>query len=119
MKKALAVCIGAAALLCTHTAHAVDCNAVNSLLAQGFSMEDIAARGGISLATVDACRRQRPGTLFNPAGPPPVNAAGPPPVNAAGPAPQQPWGAPPVNAAGPPPRNPAGPPPMNPAGIPK
>jgi len=119
MKRALVLCIGTLALVAARDAYAVDCNAVNNLLAQGFSMEDVAQSGGIPLAAVDACRRMRPNLGFNPAGPPPVNAAGPPPVNAAGPAPRNPAGPPPFNAAGPAPRNPAGPPPMNPAGIPK
>lgn len=119
MKKALAICIGVASLLATEVSYAVDCAAVVNLLNQGFSMEDVARAGGISLATVDACSRRHAGTGFNPAGPPPFNAAGPPPFNAAGPAPNNPAGPPPLNAAGPPPRNPAGPGPMNPAGIPR
>lgn len=119
MKKALAVCIGVATLLASRAAHAVDCGAVINLLNQGFSMEDIARAGGLSVATVDACARRHSGTGFNPAGPPPINPWGNPPVNAAGPAPRNPAGPPPVNAAGPAPRNPAGPGPMNPAGIPK
>jgi hypothetical protein len=119
MKNVLAACVAFAALVASSAAQAVDCNAVINLLNQGFSMEDVARAGNISLADVDACSRRHPGVGFNPAGPPPVNAAGPPPFNAAGPAPRNPAGAPPFNAAGPPPVNAAGPAPRNPAGIPR
>lgn len=104
MKRVLVVLTAALWLASASPATATNCNAILGLLNQGFSPEQIARGGGVSLSTVDACARRRTGAFrLNPAGPPPNNPAGPPPLN----------------AAGPPPLNAAGPPPMNPAGIPK
>ncbi len=112
MRTVIVIGFGLAALLRTApTVSAADCGVVDSLLAQGFSVVEVARQTGIPSSTVAACQRAQRNSIRIPSGNRRFGPAGPPPVGAAGPAPLNPAGPPPVGAAGPPPLNPAGPPP--------
>jgi len=126
------VAIGAALAMGTASPAGANCAQVNQLLAQGFSIGQVAnALGAPVDAVVQAClrpvsipggtnrtARMDMGQSFDAAGPPPFGAAGPPPFGAAGPPPLGAAGPPPFGAAGPPPRGAAGPPPLGAAGPP-
>ena len=107
------VAIGVALAMGTASSAAANCSQVTQLLAQGFSIGQVANALGAPVGAVQAClqpvsisggrnraARMDMGQSFDAAGPPPLGAAGPPPLGAAGP--------PPLGAAGPPPIGHAG-----------
>lgn len=105
---AVAVLIGAAP-----RANAT-CRQVRELVAQGFSIGEIAAGLGAPVGAVQACLQPvafaghpnrvvggaTDGAVFSAPGPPPLGAAGPPPLGAAGPPPLGAPGPAPFGAAG-------------------
>jgi hypothetical protein len=103
----------AVALIGTASTARATCRQVHELLAQGFSVGEVAAGLGAPVAAVQACLQRvtfaAPAPrVSNAAGPPPLGAAGPPPLGAAGP--------PPLGAAGPPPLGAPGPAPLRAGG---
>ncbi len=128
--RVVGVAIGAVLAMGTVSPAGANCAQVNELLAQGFSIDQVANGLGAPVGAVQACLqrgsipgasrapRMDMGQSFDAAGPPPLGAAGPPPLGAAGPPSLGAAGPPPRGAAGPPPLGAAGPPPLGAAGPP-
>jgi hypothetical protein len=114
------------ALLAIPAALDAACSQVLGLLAQGFTVLDVAEGTGLTPAVIEVCARRQGRKLkdgrtlnrrsLSAVGPAPLGAAGPAPLGAAGPAPRGAAGPPPLGAAGPPPLGAAGPPPRGAAG---
>jgi|SRR6185369_28270 len=103
----------AVALIGIASGASATCQRVHELLAQGFSVAEVADGLGAPVAAVQACLQRLSfaapmNRATTAAGPPPLGAAGPPPLGAAGP--------PPLGAAGPPPLGAAGPAPLGAGG---
>jgi hypothetical protein len=102
-------------------AQANDCNAVVSLLQQGYPEAEVAYAMGLSYSDLVSCVDPLSGPRDPGVGRPfaaPRRAAGPAPRGAPGPAPRGAAGAAPMGAAGRAPLGAAGPPPRAAAGLP-
>lgn len=113
LQQLILTALAGAALIGTASAASATCRQVHELLAQGFSVAEVAAGLGAPVGAVQACVQRvsfaAPANRFTTAaGPAPLGAAGPPPLGAAGP--------PPLGAAGPPPLGAAGPAPLGAGG---
>jgi len=110
----------AVVLIATASGASATCRQVHELIAQGFSIGDVANGLGVPVGAVQACLQPvafaAPNRVPNAAGPPPLGAAGPAPLGAAGPAPLGAAGPAPLGAAGPAPLGAPGPAPLGAAG---